>query len=72
MATLKIYHSLIKANPGLLEKLRAYFDSMFIFDEQDEYTIYQVEKQEKLGNIQIVLDFETNDSGTVVSGHRPA
>lgn len=70
MATLKLYHSILKANPGLLEKIQAYFQSMFVWDEQNEFTIYQVEKHEKIGDIQIVLKFEITDSGACVSGHR--
>ena len=71
MATLKLDHSLINANPGLLQKIQDYFDSMFVFDEQDEYNEYQVEKREKIGDMEIVLDFQVNDSGTFVSGHHP-
>lgn len=72
MATLQLHHSLINANPGLLDKIKAYFDSMFIFDEQDDYTIYQVEKHEQIGDIQIVLDFQVCYSEVVISGHHPA
>jgi hypothetical protein len=72
MATLQLYHKITNANPGLLAKIEAYFGSMFVFDEQEDFTVYQVEMPEKIGNIQIVLDFTITDSGVVVSGHRPA
>lgn len=72
MATVKILHTLVKANPGLLSKIRAYFETMFIFDEQDEYTIYQVEKPDKIGNIEIILEFAIVENQIVVSGFRPA
>lgn len=70
MATLKIYHCLLELSPNILNVIKDYFESMYICDEQKEFTVYQVELPEKIGDFEIVLEIQSVLGGDVVLGYR--
>jgi hypothetical protein len=71
MATLKITKDLVNYIPSVLDAIKAHFDTVYIFAEKKDFTVYHVENNTKIGDFEIVVEFVDIDGVTTISKFYP-
>lgn len=71
MATLKITKDLVNYIPSVLDAIKAHFNTVYIFAEKKDFTVYHVENNTKIGDFEIVVEFVNVCGAITVSRYYP-